>query len=99
LERTTSFTQSGFSRNEPNKVSVDAPTSTVTLKGKTVPVDYVKDAMVDLLRKENVAIRTSPLKGKFPRSPGFECCTICGTQTFLLFYCRKQVTLSAGNDG
>jgi hypothetical protein len=74
FERTTSFTQSGFSRSEaPNKVSVDAQASTVTLKGKTVPVDYVKDAMVDLVRKENVVIRTSPLKGNCTRQWACPC--------------------------
>jgi hypothetical protein len=35
----------------------------LTLKGNTVPVDFVKDAMVDIFRKENQALRESSPKG------------------------------------
>jgi hypothetical protein len=63
LERTASFTQSGLAKSQPVAQSIDAPSALLTLKGNTVPVDFVKDAMVDIFRKENQALRESSPKG------------------------------------
>lgn len=64
LERTASFTQAGLSKSQPLTTTatepIDAPSSFVNIKGSTVPVDFVKDAMVDLFRKEGVTKRESP---------------------------------------
>lgn len=62
LEHRATFTQSGVSKVASVTVPDISP-SIVTLKGSVVPVHYVKDAMVDVFKKESVVLRRSSPKG------------------------------------
>ena len=58
LKRST-FTASGVTRQQ---IAPDTPTTIVNLKGSSVPVDYIKDAIVDVVRKERAAQRSLLMK-------------------------------------
>lgn len=64
LGQRATFTRSGVSK-APSTTVPDISPSIVTLKGSVVPINYVKDAMVDVFKKENIEQRKSPQKGIF----------------------------------
>lgn len=52
------LTHRGISSAQSPSALVEASASIMTLKGNIVPIHYVKDAMVDVIRKEKVVVRS-----------------------------------------